>query len=289
MINIKDIRFEKNVNLSRFTTIRINVTGDIAIVSSKEALKNLLLHLKKIKVNYHMIGHGANQVLLNTEAKLFIKLDFPIGEEEINLKEIYLPASISLNRMTKMAKKYNLGGWEIFTGIPASLGGAIAMNAGTRLGEIKEIIKAVEVIDQAGDIFWLAKDELAFEYRGNKFLKTGDIIIGAKLIYKEIDPNIGMKIDDYLKYRMQTQPLNTKNCGCVFKNPSPDMPAGKIIDELGLKGLKYKSLTISELHGNFIENSGDASAEDFLTFVNEIKERVKRERGIEFEFEVKLI
>ena len=286
---IKDIKFEENVNLARFTTIRIYITGDIATVYTKSALKELLAYLNKVKRPYHLIGWGANQVLINTKSKLFIKLDFPFDEESFDLNDIYLPASISLNRMIKLAKKYSLGGWEVLTGIPASLGGAIAMNAGTRLGEIREIIKAVEVMNQAGEIFWIEGEALKFEYRGNKFLKSGDIILGAKLNFKNQDKEITQKIEEYLQYRMKSQPLSSKNCGCVFKNPSPDQPAGKIIDELGLKGITYKSLSISQLHGNFIENAGDATAEDFLTFVNQIKARVKEERGIEFEFEVKLI
>lgn len=287
--NISDCRLYEDIDLARFTTIRIHVKGSLVSISTIEALKKVILLLKKNNVRYHIVGLGANQVLINTKDVLFIKLDFSFNEEDITIKKLYFPASVTLARLSKLAKRMHLGGWEIFTGIPASLGGAIAMNAGTRLGEMKDLVKKVDVLTADGDLKTIEGEYLKFSYRNNLFLNAGDIIVGAELSFKEIDENIDKKIDEYLLYRSKTQPLSSKNCGCVFKNPSPLIPAGKVIDELGLKGEEYKGLKISEVHGNFIENIHDASALDFYDFVHEIKRIVKEKRGIEFEFEVKLI
>src|SRR5690606_27919496 len=104
-------------------------------------------------------------------------------------------------------------GWEVFSGIPASLGGAIFMNAGTGLGEICEIVDSVRVMDREANIREVTKNNLKFSYRHNHFIEPGEIIISAKLINKGLDEKIGEKIKDYLDFRKNTQPLNTKSCG----------------------------------------------------------------------------
>lgn len=284
-----DVKLFENASLVRFTTMRMQVSGNLIEISTIKALKEVISFLTLNQVRYHLVGLGANQVFINTKDIIFIKLCFDFDDEKLDLNHLYFPASITLNKLTKIAKKHFLEGWEVFTGIPASLGGAIAMNAGTRLGEIKDLVEEVDVLKKNGEVRNLKKEDLKFIYRGNSFLEEGDVIVGAKLSYSSINEEVVKKIDNYLDYRSKTQPLNTKNCGCIFKNPSPGLPAGKIIDELGLKGKEYKGLRISLIHGNFIENFDNAKASDFYDFVQEIKKIVKDKLGIEFEFEVKLI
>lgn len=287
---ISDVELFENINLSRFLTIRINSIGTIAIVKTLSALKELVLKLRENKISYHVVGLGSNQILLNTDNVFFIKLQFKEdGKEIININDLYFDASTTLVKLLKIAKTYHLGGWELMSGIPASLGGAIAMNAGTSLGEMKDIVLSIDILKESGNVVTVSNPEFGFVYRGNSYLKKGDIIIGSRLGYKSIDESVGFKIDSYLAHRAQTQPLSTKNCGCVFKNPSPDMPAGKLIEILGLKGLSYKGLRISSVHGNFIEHVGGATPEDFKSFVEDIQKRIFEKSGIKIELEVKLI
>lgn len=278
-----------NTNLDRYTTIKLGGNGNLAICKSIEGLKSLIKILNKNDIKYHLVGWGANQVLVHTNMYLYIKLDFAVDREYLKeVRDEYdLPASFPLNTLTSHAVKFGLLGWEVFTGIPASLGGAICMNAGTSLGEICEIVKEVTVLRPGGDIYSYKQEELKFDYRVNNFLKLGEIIISAKIIHKGIDTTQGARIKEYLEYRKSTQPLKTKNCGSVFKNHG-HFKAGITIDKCGLKGFGTENIQVSQMHGNFIENNGAGSSTEFIQVVDNLKKEIERYSGQKFELEVKI-
>jgi UDP-N-acetylmuramate dehydrogenase len=203
-------------------------------------------------------------------------------------EEYELPASLGINYLTSHAVKFGLKGWEVFTGIPASLGGAIFMNAGTNLGEIGPLMKKVKIVSSDGSLREEVMNEKSFTYRHNHFLKDGDVIVGATMFHRGIDPAISIKIKEYLEYRKKTQPLATKNCGCVFKNPHKELQAGRLIDLMGLKGLQVGGLRISPKHANFIENTTSSNWDQFESLVKIIKSNMDHFYGIEFELEVKI-
>jgi UDP-N-acetylmuramate dehydrogenase len=184
--------------------------------------------------------------------------------------------------------KFGLLGWEVFTGIPASLGGAIYMNAGTNLGEIGPLIKKVVLVTPAGELREEMMNSTSFSYRHNHFVNSGEVIVQAVMIHRGVDASISQKIKSYLEYRRSTQPLATKNCGCVFKNPLKELPAGKLIDLLQLKGVGTPQLRISPKHGNFMENAGTATWDQFSSLVDLINFQMDHFYGIEFELEVKI-
>lgn len=285
-----DIEYFIDSNLEKFTTMRLRVNGDIAIVSSLKALTLLIKFLVERKINYHLVGWGANQVIHNTNNTLFIKLNFNFDREYLkeSKDEYVLPASVSLNLLTSHAQKFGLKGWEVFTGIPASLGGAIFMNAGTALGEIGNLVKNVKILQVDGSIRSYNVGKNSFSYRKNHFVKTGEVIVEATLYHLGLDEGIKSKIKDYLDYRKTSQPLNTKNCGCVFKNFDQKRKAGQFIDSIGLKGLGLKGLKVSQKHANFIENFDEGSSEDFLKLVDVIKYELEAFAGIKFELEAKV-
>ena len=287
--NIPDIKFMLDVNLDRYTTIKLGGNGNIAIVRTLEALKELIQTLDKHNIEFHIVGWGANQVLFNTDKYLYIKLDFEYDRSYLKeVREEYdLPASFPLNILTSHATKFGLLGWEVFTGVPASLGGAICMNAGTSLGEICEIVKEVTVLKPDGELYTYKKEELAFEYRRNNFLKPKEIIVSAVLVHKGIDTSQGERIKKYLQYRKDTQPLTTKNCGSVFKNLG-DFRAGITIDKCGLKGFGTDNIQVSHKHGNFIENNGEGTSEEFVMVVENLQKEIERYSGRKFELEVKI-
>ncbi len=288
-INISGVEFVLNTGLEKYTTIKLKSVGSIALVSSESALAELIKLLKSKSISFHMVGWGANQVLLHGDKTLYVKLLFPIDKSALDSgdSEFELPASFPLNILTSYAIKYGFLGWEVFTGIPATLGGAICMNAGTALGEIGSYIKAVRILRPSGEIYTYKCNNDSFSYRNNNFLREDEIILSAVIFHKGRNSEIGEKIKAYLQYRKDTQPLTTKNCGSVFKNLDK-LKAGKLIDELGLKGFGKKNVLVSFKHGNFIENVSDGTAEDFDEVSKALILEIERFSGAKFEFEAKV-
>ncbi|MDH4467684.1 MAG: UDP-N-acetylmuramate dehydrogenase [Bacteriovoracaceae bacterium] len=286
----QDLEAYFEVELTSLSTLRLVSQGNYVIIKSLEGLKIFLNFAKQNKIKYLPIGWGANTLIPDDASDwIYIKLQFPFDESIFSetKKTFFIPASVSLSTLVKYAKKFGFLGWEVLTGIPASLGGAIFMNAGTKYGETESILQSVDVMNSTGELRTIEIDPgRDFAYRKNLFLHDGDIIVAAVLKYEKIDVSlVNQRIDEYLTYRKKTQPLASKNCGCVFKNPLPEQ-AGKLIDEIGLKGFEMGDLKISLLHANFIENKGRASYSDFIRLVEHIKRRIKEEKGIELELEV---
>jgi UDP-N-acetylmuramate dehydrogenase len=277
--NIPDIVFEKDQDLTSYTTMRLASRGDVAEVKSVEALQQLLPLLKRHKKSYLVVGWGANQILPAVCEKTIIHLNFPFDMSYLDevRDEYILPASIGINYLTSHAVKFGLKGWEVFTGIPASLGGAIYMNAGTNLGEIGPLMKSISIVTTDGILREEIINEKSFSYRHNHFLKDGEVIVGAVMVHKGRDEAISTKIKEYLEYRKKTQPLATKNCGC-----------GRLIDLIGLKGFQVGGLRVSPKHANFIENTASSNWDQFESLVSVIKSSMDHFYGIEFELEVKI-
>jgi UDP-N-acetylmuramate dehydrogenase len=290
LFGISDAAFTQQKNLKSATTFRLESVSDYLEVKSVDALQRALPILTQNKTPYIVLGWGANQILPPRYKGVVIHLDLPFDAStfEKSRDSYSLPASLGLNLLTGHAVKFGLKGWDVFTGIPASLGGAIYMNAGTNLGEIGALVTEVSLVTPAGKLRVEKMDEKSFAYRKNFFVGPGEVIVGAKLKHLGLDPEIPQKIKSYLEYRKTTQPLATKNCGCVFKNPMKELPAGKLIDLLGLKSLECGGLQISSKHANFIENHGESSWDHFKTLTETIKFEMDVFYGIEFELEVKI-
>ncbi len=288
--NISGCEFLENQDLTSYTTMRLASRGDVVEVKSVEALQELLPLLKKTNRNYLLVGWGANQILPAKCTELIIHLDFLFDLSYLATQkdEYVLPASVGLNYLTAHAVKFGLKGWEIFTGIPASLGGAIYMNAGTNLGEIGKLVTKVMLVTSDGNLREEKITKESFSYRHNHFVKLGEVIVGAVMVHEGNDPAISEKIKDYLEYRKKSQPLATKNCGCVFKNPHKELQAGRLIDLMGFKGLSVGGLRVSTKHANFIENTGSSNWDQFEAIVGIIKSNMDTFYGIEFELEVKI-
>lgn len=280
-----------DTDLTNFSTFRLRSKGDLVIVKSELALAVLLKTLKMESRPWRMLGWGANQVLALQEDDLLIQLDFPFDPETLSTSrdEYALPASLGLNLLTAHAIKFGNMGWEALTGIPASLGGAIFMNAGTALGEIGAIVKRVRLMNSDGIVREEVITPQSFKYRQNTFVQKGEVIIGAVLFHRGLDPTLPEKIRNYQEYRRQSQPLATKNCGCVFKNATPSKQAGRLIDLTGIKGLTVGALRVSHRHANFIENAGGASAADFSQITHLINQQMNLHWGVTFELEVKAV
>lgn len=288
--SISNCHFYQDIDLTRYTTFKLVSRGDLVEVNSVEALEKLLPVISKYNRGYLIVGWGANQILPAQCSDLIIHLKFTFDSSYLESfrEEYVLPASLGINHLTSHAVKFGLKGWEVFTGIPASLGGAIYMNAGTNLGEIGSLVKSVKLVNSEGKIREEIITDKSFSYRKNHFVKHDEVIVEATLRHFGTDESIPQKIRDYLEYRKKTQPLTTKNCGCVFKNPLKELPAGKLIDLLLLKGVGSSDLRISPKHGNFMENTGRADWNQFSSLVKLINFEMDHFYGIEFELEVKI-
>lgn len=293
IIKHPDVEIEIDKDLKKYSTMRLDARGDLITVKSVDGLKAALKALTKNNIEYRALGWGANVLLPVTATLPYIQLDFEFDRSvfESPKDEYILPGSVSLATLTSHANKFGLKGWEVFTGIPASLGGAIFMNAGTNLGEIGSIIKEVKLITKNGEEKSVIIDKNSFSYRHNHFVDSGDIIYEARLIHFGLDEAISKKIREYLDMRNRTQPLKEWTCGCIFKNHHDRLRdvtcrAGLFIDIMGLKGLTIKNLKISPKHANFMENSGESSYEDVMQMITVLQKELKLQFGVSFETEV---
>ena len=288
---IPDLELRWDTELTSYSTFRLRSRGDLFVVRSLAALARLLPLLKAHRISWRMLGWGANQVLAPQERDVLLQLDLPQDTATLGeLRDTYaLSASVGLNQLTSAALRLGLVGWEVFTGIPASLGGAIAMNAGTALGEIGDLVTTVTLMTSEGVVRTEAIGPGSFSYRKCNFLGSGEVIVGATLTHRGTSPEIGAKIRAYLEYRKASQPLSSRNCGCVFKNASKTRQAGRLIDLTGLKGAAVGALRVSHRHANFMENIGAADAEDFRELARRLNTQVRLYWGVEFELEVKAV
>jgi UDP-N-acetylmuramate dehydrogenase len=288
--SIDELEYHQDIDLTSYTTFRLKSRGNLIKVFSLQALREILSLFQKFKKKYLVIGWGANQILPSECDKEILLLDFPFDKNYLNTvrDEYEFPASVGLNILTSHAVKFGLKGWEVFTGIPASLGGAVYMNAGTNLGEMSSLVTSVTLMNGDGFLREVSITKESFSYRRNYFVEAGEVIVSVKLKHFGQSEEISSKIKNYLEYRRSSQPLSTKNCGCVFKNPLDGFQAGRLIDLIGLKNLKSGDLQVSPKHANFMENSGNANLNDFSTVVNTIRFYMNTFYGLEFELEVKI-
>lgn len=197
-------------------------------------------------------------------------------------------AGASLSALVNLALAQELSGMEFCAGIPGSVGGAVRMNAGAYGKEIKDVVEIVYLLDANGEKKEMRRDEITFEYRKTE-LPPRAIILGASFKLEKGNPEeIKKRITEIMKWRQEKHPLEYPNAGSIFKN-IPGQPAGKIIEEMGMKGESIGDARISTKHANFIVNTGKATAADVLRLISLVQEKARDEKGINLETEVVII
>lgn len=295
LMRIPDLVVDLRTDLSRSGTLKLKADGNLLKAYSVEALQKAIVELTQNKVEYRPLGLGANSLIEDAHDFFYLKYlpkNTKQALENIPTQgEVELPGSITLNKLTNLAIKHKLKKWDVFTGVPATLGGAVVMNAGTSLGEVGEIVKSVKYIKSTGELADHQVRNGSFVYRNNTFLEKGDFIYSVTLKTLGTEEGIDKKIQDYLEFRNRTQPLWDKTCGCTFKNYKEGevvLPAGKYIDLAGLKGLEYGNMKISEKHANFFINKENATKQEVIDFIYFVQEILKRSYGVTFEREIKI-
>lgn len=253
-----------------------------------EELKEAILRCKEHDVPVRVIGFGSNLLVSDDGFRgAVIKLE---GEEfsktSFDGACVTAAAGANLSKLVLECVRRGLSGLEALTGIPGSLGGAIKMNAGGNFGDIGASVQSVTLMDRDGNVFTKSKPELVFDYRWVNI--TAKVILEAKLELAESDPDQMLKtIKEIWIYKKNSQPLNTKNAGCVFKNPR-GLSAGALIDRAGLKGMQVGGAQVSEKHANFIITEKGCKSSDVRKLIDTIKQKVNEQFNIELELELEI-
>jgi UDP-N-acetylmuramate dehydrogenase len=277
----------RGVSLAELTSLGIGGTTDLLRVQRHEAIPNLLKLLDEHKVVHKFLGGGSNLLVVDGELP-FVVLQLVKGDPEISLDGniASVDAAADLGRTVTFCAKNNLGGMEGLIGVPGTVGGALRMNAGAYGIQIGSYVREVKVYRAAErKIETLHGKQISFEYRHTSFAPD-DMMLAVKLeLPSKPYPEILQGIRICNEKRRSSQPLGQKSAGCIFKNP-PGGSAGRMIDELGLKGFSHGDARVSERHANFFVNAGKASAADMLALIAEVRERVQRAYGVTLENEV---
>ncbi len=275
------------------TSIRAGGAAELLVrPRTPQALVVLLGRAHEAGVPVHVLGGGANTLVGDGGIPgVTVKLPADLVPEERELLEdgsrVTLGAGAAITRLVNFMRAQGLVGAEFLAGIPGTLGGALAMNAGTKHGQCEQVLDAVELATAEG-VGWVARSELAIGYR-HTALPAGSVALRVRFRLKKGDveaSRAAMEAD--LSYRKRTQPLSQPNCGSVFQNP-PGEYAGRLIEAVGLKGHTVGSARISELHANWIVNLGDATARDVAGLIALAQSRVHEARGINLVPEVKRV
>lgn len=277
----------RGVSLAELTSLGIGGTTDLLRIQRHEAIPGLLKLLDEHKVPHKFLGGGSNLLVVDGELP-FVVLQLVKGEPEISLDGniASVDAAADLGRTVTFCAKNNLGGMEGLIGVPGTVGGALRMNAGaygTQIGSYVREVKVYRAADRKIEI--LRGEQISFEYRHTSFAPD-DMMLAVKLeLPSKPYPEILQGIRICNEKRRSSQPLGQKSAGCIFKNP-PGGSAGRMIDELGLKGFSHGDARVSERHANFFVNAGQASAADMLALIADVRERVQRAYGVTLENEV---
>jgi len=277
-----------NESLSPYTSLKIG--GKASAIVFPESIEEVSALVKRIgDTQIFVLGAGSNLLVLEGGIEgVVIHLGALNQGVLTGESTFYAEAGLSFPRLSTIVEKQELSGLEFAAGIPGTVGGAIAMNAGIPTEETADVLKAVTFIRPEGDITTLPREAIPFSYR-NAGLPPGAIVLSAEFrLQKASLGNIERKRIDLLKRRRETQPLSYPNAGSIFKNPK-NASAGKLIEEVELKGHQIGGAQISERHGNFIINLGNATATDVMAIIQLAQERVLLEKGIVLEPEIKIV
>jgi UDP-N-acetylmuramate dehydrogenase len=285
-------------SLSPYTSFKIGGPADLlALPRDRQTLACLLEAARHAQIPVTLMGGGTNILVSDKGIKGLVIVLKHLKSCPVVLRPQTVPkdqktlcadAGERLSTLCQFAMDQGLSGLELAAGIPGTLGGAIMMNAGTAAWEISQVVAALEVIDMKTlQLQTLKRNALAFTYR--QLAHEDLVILGAKLTLTLSDPaTIKNKFDQTLKAKKATQPVALASAGCFFKNPGPNTPAGKLIEDAGLKGVQINGAKVSEHHANFIVNTGNARCEDILALKNLIQKTVLEKYQIKLETEVKV-
>lgn len=279
-----------NEPLAKRTTLRVGGPADIYVEpASDEDLSSVMRFCADHGLAFFVLGRGSNLLVKDGGFRgVVISLSHAhFSLIEIAGERLHCGAGARLKAVAIGAKRNGLAGVEFLEGIPGTVGGALRMNAGAMGGAMFDLVESVRMMDFAGTIREQETRELSVEYRSCPAFKSHIALAATLRVKPEVRETIEQRMNECSRKRWQSQPA-APSAGCMFKNPAT-IPAGKLIDELGLKGTRVGGAVVSLEHGNFIVNVGGATARDVLELIGLLKKRAREERGIELHTEVEII
>jgi UDP-N-acetylenolpyruvoylglucosamine reductase len=276
--------------LARHTTLRVGGPADLYVEPGSERdLKKVLAFCDQLGLQFLVLGRGSNLLVRDGGFRgvVICLAHTCFSRIEITGRFLHCGAGARLKAVASAAKRSGLAGLEFLEGIPGSVGGALRMNAGAMGAAVFDFVDSVRLLDLKGEVCERRVTELAVTYRSCPTLKTHialAAVLGSQPGSREA---ITQRMSEYSRRRWNSQPA-APSAGCIFKNTG-SLPAGKLIDELGLKGMRVGGAMVSAEHGNFIINTGTATARDILELIEIVRQRARAGRGVELETEVQII
>jgi UDP-N-acetylmuramate dehydrogenase len=281
------VQLQPNASLSALTSLGIGGTTDLLRIQKHESIPGLLELLDTGGVPHKFLGGGSNLLVRDGELPwVVLQLASPEPDVVLEGNFAHIDAAADLGRTVTYCAKHDLGGMEGLIGVPGTVGGALRMNAGAYGMQIGTYVREVKLYRAAAHkIETLRGDQISFEYRHTSFA-ADDMMLAVKLeLPSRPYPEILKGIRICNEKRRSSQPLGQKSAGCIFKNP-PGASAGRMSDDLGLKGLRMGDAMVSDRHANFFVNTGQTTAADMLALISDVRERVAKAFDVVLEYEV---
>ena len=286
------IPYHANVSIKPYVTMGIGGNVDLIVLPARELqLKALLKYLHLHQNRYILLGSGSNIIFPDDFFHLVVIINRTSGiyEEKDNILKVN--SGVLISQLMNWSIRNNIGGMDFLAGIPGTIGGAAAVNAGAFGKSISAILEKAEIITPDNEIKIIDLHYFDFSYRNSRFKYSEEVILNVFLRFIPVPGDqIKEKVAANIKYRQQNHPCSShRSAGCFFKNPVVDgqkVSAGQLIEQSGFKGTTHKTLQVSDAHANFIINSADASFADIQELETNIVEKVLKEKGIQLEREV---
>lgn len=274
--------------LADYTSFRIGGPADVLVEPADvEDLAHLVAQASARKLPMFVLG-GTNVLVRDKGIRgVVVSLAQLRSIKEEPGSVLYAEGGVGMPTLIGYAIRRSLAGLEWAAGIPGTVAGCVVMNAGTRLGEMKDSVKAVRIVTPTGTVLDCPAQDIVFGYRRAE-LPAG-VVAGVWLQLKPgVRSDIERVVKDYLRYRRDTQPLTMPSAGCVFRNP-PNDSAGRVVEAAGLKGVHVGDAEVSRKHANFIVNQGHATAKDVLALIRKVRAHVVRKTGVKLDLELKVV
>ena len=279
-----------NVPMKRFTSMKVGGPVDgLFFPRNVGELKKVLLYARKKSIPVMILGKGTNLIVRDKGIRGWV-INLTQGLKKIRVEGdiVEAEAGVSLQRLVQFSVQKGLAGFEPFYGIPGTVGGGLAMNAGAWGSELKDILLSMTLMKENGDIVERLRSTLRFSYRGLALPPKWIILKGRFQLEKGKRGEMVERIKFYSEQRRKKQPLDYPSAGSIFKNPVGE-GAGRWIEDAGLKGHRMGQAMVSERHANFIINLGDATAMDVIHLMEWVEKKVSEEKGVSLEREVKVV
>lgn len=279
-----------NEPLKNYTMTKIGGNADILVMpETEQEVEEIVKYAHRNNIPLLILGNGSNMIVRDGGVRGIVMNLSKLNQIKINGTEVYAQSGALIMDVSKKAAEASLTGLEFACGIPGSVGGAMAMNAGAYGGEIKDIIVHSTVLTREGERLVLAKDELQLGYRKSIIADKNYIVLSSLFrLEKGNKEEIDAKIADLTYRRQSKQPLEYPSAGSVFKRP-PGYFAGKLIQDSGLQGKGVGDAEVSTKHAGFIINKGNATARDYIETIKMVQRTVKEKFGVDLELEVKIV